>query len=108
MAEAQDIIRAVVAVLAADGKIGEDERDFLERVAKGLGAAPDVVESVLDEVRKGEITLEFPKDVGERKSLFDLMVKAAGADGTVAPEEEKLLERVASRLGVVDVGGDKA
>ncbi len=99
---------AVVAVLAADGKIGEDERGFLERLGKGLGVAGDALESILDEVRKGKMTLEFPEDVAERKRLFDTMVEAACADGAVAPEEEKLLELVASRLGVVDVGGDGA
>ena len=107
MAEAQDIIRAVVAVLAANGKIDADERELLESVAE-LHGASDSVESILDEVRKGEMTLEFPEDVGERKRLFDMMVKAAGADGEVAPAEEKLLELVASRLGIIDVGGDKA
>lgn len=103
-----DAIRAVAAVLAADGKIGEDEMDFLERIAKGLAVPPDAVESVLDEVRNGELTLEFPEDVGERKSFFNVMLDAARADGEVAPKEQKLLELVASRLGVVDVGGDKA
>ena len=108
MGEPQGIIRAVVAVLAADGKIGEDERGFLERLGRGLGVAEDALESALDEVRGGEMTLEFPEGVAERKRLFDMMVEAAGADGAVTPEEEKLLELVASRLGVVDTGGDGA
>ena len=106
--EPQDIIRAAVAMLAADGKVGEDERGFLKKLGKGLGVAEEALESALDEVRKGEMTLEFPEDIGERKRLFDTMVAAACADGAVAPEEEKLLELVASRLGVVDVGGHGA
>ena len=103
MAENKDTIRAIVAVLAADGKIGEEEMGFLERVAKGLGMPPDAVESALGEVREGEMTLEFPEDVGERKDLFDMLVAAAKVDGEVDPAEEKLLELVASRLGIVDV-----
>jgi tellurite resistance protein len=101
--EPQGIIRAVVAVLAADGKIGEEERGFLERLGKRLGVAEDGLERALDEVRKGEMTLEFPEDVAERKRLFDMMAEAARADGDVSPEEEKLLELVASRLGILDV-----
>lgn len=108
MGEPQDIIRAVVAVLAADGKIGEDERGFLQRLGKRLGVTEEALEAALDEVRKGEMTLAFPEDVAERKRFFDTMVEAARADGAVAPEEEKLLELVASRLGILDIGGSEA
>jgi len=106
--EPQGIIRAAVAVLAADGKIGEDERSFLDKLGKALGVAEDALESALEEVQKGEMTLEFPEDVAERKRLFNVMVGAARADGSIAPEEEKLLDIVASRLGVIDAGGDGA
>ena len=108
MGEPRDIIRAVVAVLAADGKIGEDERAFLERLGGRLGVAEDALEAALDEVRRGEMTLEFPEDVAERKRLFDTMAEAARADGEIAAAEEKLLELVASRLGMLDVGGSEA
>ena len=103
MAENQDTMRTIVAVLAADGKIGDEELGFLERVAKGLGMPPDAAGSALDEVCEGEMTLEFPEDVVERKRLFDMLVAAARADGDVAPSEERLLELVASRLGVTGV-----
>jgi len=103
VAETQDTMRAIVAVLAADGKIGDEEMGFLERVAKGLGMPPDAAGSALDEVREGEMTIEFPEDVVERKRLFDMLVTAARADGDVAPAEEKLLELIASRLGIMGV-----
>jgi len=108
VAENQGTIRAIVAVLAADGKIGDEEMGFLERVAKGLGMPSDAVESALGEVREGKMTLEFPEDVVERKRLFDMLVTAAKVDGEVAPAEEKLLELIASRLGIVDTGDAKA
>ena len=108
MGDPKDIIRAVVAVLAADGKIGEDEQTFLDRLGKSLGVAEGVLESALEEVQRGEMTLEFPEDVAERKRLFDVMVGAARADGTVVLEEERLLDLVAARLGIIDVGGEGA
>jgi tellurite resistance protein len=104
----RDIIRAVVAVLAADGKIGTDEQTFLDKLGHALGVGEGAVESALEEVQGGEMTLEFPEDVAERKGLFDVLVGAARADGSVEPEEAKILDLVASRLGILDAGGDGA
>ena len=105
MGEPQDIIRAAVAVLAADGKIGTDEQTFLDKLGKSLGVGEGALESALEEVQRGEMTLEFPEDVAERKRLFDVLVGAARADGAVAPEEARLLDLIASRLGILDAGG---
>lgn len=104
MGDPLDVVRAAAAVLAADGRIGGAELAFLEGLGTNLKVEPRAVESVLDEVRKGEITLEFPEDLAERKRLFGVLVAAARADGEVAPEEERLLKLVAARLGVVDTG----
>lgn len=95
------IIRLIEAVIAADGVVSDDEREFLRRVVARFG--------ISEEDRANEIVASAPglatatlrslePDVQVR--VMALLVEAAVVDGHVAPEERALLLASAATLGI--------
>lgn len=95
------IIGLIEAVIAADGVVSDDEREFLRRVVERFG--------ITDADRADRIVASAPglatttlralaPDVQMR--VMALLVEAAVVDGQVAPEERALLLAAAATLGI--------
>jgi uncharacterized tellurite resistance protein B-like protein len=95
------IVRLIEAVVAADGVVSDDEREFLQRVMARFG--------ISDQDRADHIVASAPgaatatlralaPDVQVR--VMALLVEAAVVDGHVAPEERALLLASAATLGI--------
>ncbi len=95
-----EIINSVVSMLAADGEIEQQEIKFLKQLCQRLKVSGEVVEQAFEKYVQGEAYVHLPQDEDEKKRLFSYLLEAVVADGKIAPQERKLLEMVATRMGI--------
>ncbi|WP_236635868.1 tellurite resistance TerB family protein [Paracoccus aminophilus] len=116
-----DYLEAVCAgaalVAAADGEIGDDEVSATVKAVKAnkvlaQGFEPQVIEktinSMLDRAGGGRVgraglrkeISEVAKDAEMAEAVVLTMLDVAEADGSIAPEEQKVLDSVAKDLGI--------
>ncbi|MBI5367709.1 MAG: TerB family tellurite resistance protein [Planctomycetes bacterium] len=87
-------------VVAVDGSIGEQERQFLERLARHMGVgAAELGAAIATALDRGP-AVGLPTDPEQRLALLEVMILAATADGVLVEEERRLLEAVARRIDV--------
>ncbi len=91
----------IAKVLAADGIMTDDEREFLESAMEALGLDP--VERA--QVRNFEGWEEAEPIIAalgieEKRALMDGLVSAVLADGKVSPHEMRPIERLSHALGL--------
>lgn len=86
-------------VIAADGVVTPEERDFLRRVIDRLGVSNIDREPVSIDPGRATTTLRsLPTDLQAR--VMALLVEGAIVDGMVQPEEHALLLASAATLGI--------
>lgn len=98
-AEAQEIVRALAAIAAADGAIKSREEAMLESfaVAHGIGGH-GYFSTPLDEVALARAV----SDPDKRREVVRLCVRMALSDNEYAAPEQQLVFRVARALGIDD------
>ncbi len=97
--EAQEVVRALAAVAAADGAILSREESFLEGFAVHHGVGGHAwIASPLDEVALARAVT----DPAKRREVVALCLHMAHADHDYAPSERVLIERIAAALGIPD------
>ena len=95
-----DVVRSMICLLAIDGNISTQEMQFLQDMRKTLHVSQQAVEETLDLIRQGKGRIHLSKDPAELKQMFAMLVQAAAADGKVGPQERKILDTVASKIGL--------
>jgi uncharacterized tellurite resistance protein B-like protein len=97
--ERHKIAGLIENVIAADGVVTEEEREFLRRVLERLGVASVDREPVSIDPGRATSTLRaLPSDTQAR--VMALLVEGAVVDGVVQPEEHALLLASAATLGI--------
>ena len=99
--ERSNVVALIQAVIAADGVIGDEEREFLRRVVAKCGFDHDhqADVSLSSDPGRAMATLRaFAPDAQAR--VMALLVEAAVVDGRVEPEERALLLASAATLGI--------
>ena len=95
------VVGLIEAVIAADGVVSDDEREFLRRIVErfGIDHAERADQVVASAPGAAMATLRsLAPDVQVR--VMALLVEAAVVDGQVAPEERALLLAAAASLGI--------
>jgi uncharacterized tellurite resistance protein B-like protein len=97
--EAQEIVRALAAVAAADGAILHREEVFLEgfAVKHGIGAHTWFA-SPLDETSLARAVT----DPGKRREVVALCLEMAHSDQKFVAEEVAMIRRIASAFAISD------
>jgi uncharacterized membrane protein YebE (DUF533 family) len=99
------VINNLLVMVAADGVLAPEERQFLEESAKKLGYKLSNIEPLFAQAKSGRISIRMPLDIGKRRKIIDLMRSAAESDGTVSSEEKQLLDALEqSYLRALDAG----
>lgn len=96
----EDIIRSVIWILAIDGKIEQQEKQFLTDLCKRLNISNTIAIEIFEQVKKGQGRIYIPTLPDEQKTLFTLLIQAAWSDGSIAPKELKALEAIAIKVGI--------
>ena len=98
--ERYKICRLIEIMIAADGEIADEEREFLRRCVERFGL-PERETGPFSENDFGRATTTLRAlDPDVRNRVMALLVEAAVADGRVAPEERALLLATAATLGI--------
>jgi uncharacterized tellurite resistance protein B-like protein len=95
------VVSLIEAVIAADGVVSEDEREFLRRVIARFGITEaDRADQIAPSAAGIATTTlrSLAPDVQVR--VMALLVEAAVVDGQVTPEEHALLLAAAATLGI--------
>jgi uncharacterized tellurite resistance protein B-like protein len=93
------IVGLIEAVIAADGVVSDEEREFLRRVIEKFGISDQDRAVASSSPGAAMATLRaLAPDVQAR--VMALLVEAAIVDGNVAPEERALLLASAATLGI--------
>ena len=102
MTDAAKELRNVIAFAAADGKLGGQERAFIDDLRRRRGIDDQQFEQLLAEAQSGAKTLSLSRDPDEARRAMDVLVATAAADGMVSHQERQLLRRIAKHLGMDD------
>ena len=98
-AEAQEIVRALAAVAAADGAILAREEALLEGFAMQHGIGSHMwLSAKLDEAALARSVT----DPGKRRTALELCLRMAHADGEYAAAERTLIGRIARAFNIPD------
>ena len=84
----------IMIVVAADGALDDKERAFLVEVANKWGFKSADIEPLFKMAASGRLSIRMPEDQEMRKSVYNLMEKAATADENITPQEQGILNWV--------------
>jgi rubrerythrin len=90
----------MMILMACDGVFADDEKKLAAELAKKWGFKVDNIQPMFDMAMSGRLVIRMPEDSGKRKKIYQLMEKAANADGNISKEEQQLLDYIkATYLG---------
>jgi DnaJ-domain-containing protein 1 len=95
----EDLIRSVVCLLAIDGEMDQQERQFLQALSTRLRVSKEVVNEALNQVRQGKGRVHVSNDLADKVLILDTLTQAALANGAIAPRERQVLNTVAAKIG---------
>jgi len=110
-ADADWILKAMVAVAAADGRLDAQEIGLIQQVYKdqsGRTLSADEVASAVEANAKGEVLAEFAAaakvlDKGTKEEMIRAAYLVLLADDRIAGEERKKLKDIAAALQVSEI-----
>ncbi len=111
--EAQELLKAAVALAVADGKLRSSEMGVVESLAARCGVGKSSLKAMLKAAVKGvdiiDSTVFRSKEAVHQ--AFELLVAQAHIDGEIRNEERDVLRRIAGALGIAGdefgIGGDE-
>ncbi len=88
----------VMMIIFADGKMEDAEFAFAIKLSKKLGYDSKKITGFVELGKNRQLTLRLPEDRRSAQKVYDIMVKAAHADGRIQDEEKVILDDVAARI----------
>jgi hypothetical protein len=89
----------VVCLLAIDGEMDPQERQFLQELSTRLRVSKEVVNEALNQVRQGKGRVHVSDDLADKVLILDTLTQAALANRQIAPRERQVLNTVAAKMG---------
>ena len=84
----------VMMMIAADGKIKEEEMAFAHMLARKWNYDLDKIQGFLSMATNNKLVIRMPQNEKQKKKIIALMEKAANLDNTITLDEIALLEQV--------------
>jgi predicted lipid-binding transport protein (Tim44 family) len=91
----------VMLIVAADGVFSKEEVEFTTRLAKKLGYDNDKLAGMYDLAKNNQLTIRLPENRKGALKVYEMMLKAASADGNISAEEQKILNDIQSRIATL-------
>lgn len=102
LAEQLEVLKAVIAVAVADGRLTKAEWGVVKGLAARVGIAEQSLETMVERA-KADQTIHEEIDVDPiegPESAVELLVGLARIDGDIAPEERARIAEIAGKLGI--------
>jgi len=97
----EKIVGLIEDVIAADGVVSDEEREFLRKVLERFGIdASSRADRLVPSAPGSSVATLRALDPDVQVRVMALLVEAAVADGCVAPEERAFLLASAASLGI--------
>ncbi len=84
----------LMVIIAADGVFASEEEELVNAMAKKWGYNLDKIKEMFNMAKSGKLVIKMPEKKKQREKIYTLMVKAAGIDGTISPEEQQILDTI--------------
>lgn len=100
--EQAELLKAVLALAAADGKITRSERGVYEALARRIGVGTVSLNAMVERACREPSAREelFGVGMSDPEHALELLVATARIDGEISEEERELLVHIASALGI--------
>lgn len=97
-----EMLRAVVVMALADGKITAGEKGLLKSLASRVGIGQASLDAVIDRAKNDPSARDdlFHRGIDNAETALELLVGAARLDGEISDEERELLVHLMDRLKV--------
>jgi tellurite resistance protein len=100
--EKLELLKAVLAVAAADGEISRAEKGVIEGLADRVGVGSASLEAMLTAARRGDslaydVVFKTPE---HSRTALELLVAEARIDGEISERERSLIVWIATKLGI--------
>jgi hypothetical protein len=92
----------IIKVLAADGKIHDQEKERLFAYARRNSISPQIVESLLNTEKLADVEGAQPPDRKTARRWLDDMVEMALVDGEISQDERRVLVEVGCSTGLAN------
>lgn len=83
-----------MVIFGADGVFAEEEKAMAEDLAKKWGYKKELTAPIVQAAMSGRLSIRMPADKTKAKKIFELMNKAAMADGKMDPAEKNILDQI--------------
>jgi uncharacterized tellurite resistance protein B-like protein len=90
----------VMVLALADGRISDEEKDFIQRMRQRLAIDESALREVVEDVRRESTTVSPPADEAAAAQAIRLLAETAAADGSVSEAERRAMFDLAGRAGV--------
>ncbi len=90
----------VLVMIAVDGVFADSEMVFAKKLARKWGYAPARLDGLIQMAANRQLVIRIPERPKDREKVYRMMCKAAAADGTIAPEEQSLLDSYRQQAGM--------
>ncbi len=91
----------VMLIVGADGVFNQQEVDFTTRLAKKLGYDNSKLAGMYDLAKNHQLTIRLPENKKGATKVYEMMLKAASADGNISAEEQKILDDIQARIAIL-------
>ena len=97
-----ELLKAIMAVAAADGKLLRAEMGVMQGLAERIGVGTVSFEAMLDTARQDKSFADniLIQSKAKARSALELLVGLARIDGLISEEERAVIVRVAMTLGI--------
>jgi len=97
-----ELLKAVIAMAAADGKVSPTELAVIKALARKAGVAGPSLDEMIERATVDAAVRQdfFEKAVRMPERAMKLLVAAANIDGHISEQERNLLVDISSTLGV--------
>lgn len=100
------IISCAIAVMLADGKIDDQEKQVLVNIGKENGIDIPQLEIMIKSVQANGLQIPVPKNQAEAHEFLRSMVAMCIADGHVSSSERQLIKQLVSQMNYTDMDID--
>jgi tellurite resistance protein len=100
--EEVEVLKALLSVAAADGRIARSERGVFNNLARRIGVDETTLQQMIDKARYDPQAGDhlFKTQVGDPEQAMKLLVATARLDGEISQEERELLVDISTKLDI--------
>jgi uncharacterized membrane protein YebE (DUF533 family) len=91
-------LKNVLCSALADGKVSDEEKQFISRLRERLGFSAEAFRETIEEVRKDPSKYSVPTNPQSTREMLQALAQAAASDGHISDTERSLMVTIGQRV----------